>query len=158
LICINFATPSGMHDSAAAKTEALNGLARIKRSSVFGRWRTRRALNEIAPSHCLPPRDQECADYCLQRCDYSRDLRSAEWGPTVILRGNNSQDRMSALAHKRTSQHVRAMSALPPNADIDRSHRESASGIKNPGLCQRRTSGTLPSPHREHPNAMLRDT
>ena len=54
MICINFATPSGMHDSAAAKTEALNGLARIKRSSVFGRWRTRRALNEIAPSHCLP--------------------------------------------------------------------------------------------------------
>ena len=67
-------------------------------------------------------------------------------------------NRMSALAHKRTSQHVRAMSALPPKADIDRSHRESASGIKNPGLCQRRTSGTLPSPHREHPNAMLRDT
>jgi hypothetical protein len=35
--------------------------------------------------------------------NYSRDLRSAEWGLIVILRGNNPQDRMSAL---------------PPKADI----------------------------------------
>src|SRR3974390_1705898 len=34
--------------------------------------------------------------------DYSRDFRSAEWGPTVILRSNNPQDRMSALGQKRT--------------------------------------------------------
>jgi hypothetical protein len=31
--------------------------------------------------------------------DYNRDLRPAKWGPTVILRGNNLQDRMSALGH-----------------------------------------------------------
>jgi hypothetical protein len=35
--------------------------------------------------------------------DYSRDLRPAERGPTVILRGNNPQG---------------LMSALPPKADI----------------------------------------
>jgi hypothetical protein len=50
--------------------------------------------------------------------DYSRDLRSAEWGPIIILRGNNPQDRMSALGHKRTSWHFQSMSALPPKADI----------------------------------------
>src|SRR6516225_2179567 len=50
--------------------------------------------------------------------DYSRDLRTAEWGPTVILRGNNPQDRMSALGQKQTSRHLQPMSALPPKADI----------------------------------------
>ena len=33
----------------------------------------------------------------LTDCDYIKDLRPAEWGPTAILRGNNPQDRMSAL-------------------------------------------------------------
>ena len=51
----------------------------------------RNSFDEIASSHCLPrglgPR---------QLCDYSRDSRPAEWAPTVILRGNNPQDRMSA--------------------------------------------------------------
>src|SRR6516225_3777901 len=61
---------------------------------------------------------KECVDCRLKRCDYSRDLRSAEWGPTVILRGNNSQDRMSALGQKRTFSEVYAISALPPKADI----------------------------------------
>jgi hypothetical protein len=37
--------------------------------------------------------------------DYTRDLRPAEWGSSVILRSNNPQDRMSAL---------------PPKADMDR--------------------------------------
>jgi hypothetical protein len=32
-----------------------------------------------------------------RRWDYSKDLRSEEWGSTVILRGNKPQDRMSAL-------------------------------------------------------------
>src|SRR6516162_3100913 len=36
----------------------------------------------------------------------------------VILRGNNPQDRMSALGQKRTLHGVRPMSALPPKADI----------------------------------------
>src|SRR5215470_6709613 len=56
-----------------------------------------------------------CADF---GCDYSRDLRAAKWGPTVILRGNNPQDRMSALGHKRTFNYLRRMSALPPKADV----------------------------------------
>ena len=43
---------------------------------------------------------------------------SVEWGPTVILRGKNPQDRMSALGQKQTSGHVQSMSALPPKADI----------------------------------------
>jgi hypothetical protein len=38
--------------------------------------------------------------------DYSRDLRLAKWGPIIILRGNNRQDRMSALGQKRTSRPV----------------------------------------------------
>src|SRR5262249_39947229 len=48
--------------------------------------------------------------------NYSRDLRSAEWGPAVILRSNNAQDRMSALGHKQTYAAQKGMSALPPIA------------------------------------------
>ena len=50
--------------------------------------------------------------------DYSRDFRSAEWGATVILRGNNPQDAMSALGQKQTLGDLRLMSALLPKADI----------------------------------------
>ena len=63
------------------------------------------------------PKAQACADYALE-CDYSRDLRLAEWGAPVILRGNNPQDRMSALGQKQTLQGILLMSALPPKADI----------------------------------------
>jgi hypothetical protein len=49
----------------------------------------------------------------LTECDYSRDLRLAEWGQTVILRGNNYRNRMSALGQKRTCARVKAMSAYP---------------------------------------------
>ena len=49
---------------------------------------------------------------------------SVEWGPTVILRGKNPQDRMSALGQKRTLECVRAMSALPPKADIGTQSRD----------------------------------
>jgi tripartite-type tricarboxylate transporter receptor subunit TctC len=35
-----------------------------------------------------------------------------EWGPTVILRGNNPRDRMSALGQKRTLLRVIGMSVL----------------------------------------------
>src|SRR5215472_570209 len=66
------------------------------------------------------PTAGSCADF---GCDYSRVLRPVEWGPTVILRGNNAQDRMSALGQKQTSELVRVMSALPPKADITRSPR-----------------------------------
>ena len=59
-----------------------------------------------------------------RRWDYSRDLRPAEWGLTVILRGNNPQDPMSALGQKRTFVHVQVMSALPPKADIGTQSRD----------------------------------
>jgi hypothetical protein len=36
----------------------------------------------------------------------------------VILRGNNPQDRMSALGQKQTFTYLWPMSALPPKADI----------------------------------------
>src|SRR6516164_3659884 len=36
----------------------------------------------------------------------------------IKLRGNNLKLPMSALGRKRTSEHVRVMSALPPKADI----------------------------------------
>ena len=35
-----------------------------------------------------------------------------------FLRGNNIQDRMSALGQKQTFRNVQLMSALPPKADI----------------------------------------
>jgi hypothetical protein len=40
--------------------------------------------------------------------DYSRDLQSPEWGQTVILRGKNPQNRMSALGggFNRSTQHL----------------------------------------------------
>src|SRR5215469_18903806 len=63
------------------------------------------------------PTAGSCADF---GCDYSRVLRPAKWGPTVILRGNNPHDRMSALGQKRTLEYVSAMSALLPKADIHR--------------------------------------
>jgi hypothetical protein len=50
--------------------------------------------------------------------DYSRDFQPAEWGPIIIFRGNNPQDRMSALGQKQTLGNVAPMSALPPIADI----------------------------------------
>ena len=50
--------------------------------------------------------------------NYSRDLRPAEWGPGIKLHSNNLELPMSALGQKRTLRHLRAMSALPPKADI----------------------------------------
>jgi hypothetical protein len=49
--------------------------------------------------------------------DYIRDLRRGKWGST-FLRSNNSNRLMSALGQKQTSRDFRAMSALPPKADI----------------------------------------
>src|SRR5262249_688053 len=60
-------------------------------------YTTTNSFDEIAASHCpargLGPR---------QSCDYIRDLRWAEWGQIIILRGNNPQERMSALGQKQT--------------------------------------------------------
>jgi hypothetical protein len=39
-------------------------------------------------------------------------------GPSTTPHGTNSASLMSAMGHKRTSRHVRLMSALPPKADI----------------------------------------
>jgi len=41
-----------------------------------------------------------------------------EWGSGVSLHGSNLKPPMSDLGQKRTSAHVRSMSALPPKADI----------------------------------------
>src|SRR6516225_5310404 len=73
----------------------------------------RRSRRRIAGSL---PRDY--ADDSFQRFNHSRVLRPAEWGPTVILRSNNPQDRMSALGQKQTWQLILRMSPLPPKADI----------------------------------------
>jgi len=54
--------------------------------------------------------------------DYSRDLRPAKWGSGITLHSNNLVPPMSALGQKRTFRNVRAMSALPPKADMDQ-HR-----------------------------------
>src|SRR5262249_2037645 len=53
-----------------------------------------------------------------RRADRSSCSVPTEWGPEVILRGSNPQERMSALGQKRTFTHLRPMSALPPKADI----------------------------------------
>src|SRR5262249_31494563 len=82
-------------------------------------YTTTNSFDEIAASHCpargLGPR---------QSCDYIRDLRWGEWGQIIILRGNNPQERMSALGQKQTSRHLQPMSALPPKADIDHDGRD----------------------------------
>jgi hypothetical protein len=48
----------------------------------------------------------------LQRADYSRDLRPAEWGRTIHLRCKNREPRMSALGQKRTLLNATGMAAL----------------------------------------------
>jgi hypothetical protein len=50
------------------------------------------------------PKAQGCANHALEWRNYSRDLRPEEWGPNVILHGNNPDDRMSALGQKQTSE------------------------------------------------------
>ena len=51
--------------------------------------------------------------------DASRHSVADQISESRIVRHSNPQDRMSALGQKRTSEHVRVMSALPPKADID---------------------------------------
>jgi hypothetical protein len=43
---------------------------------------------------------------------------TGEMGFRASLHGSNPNALMSAVGHKRTSRHVRSMSALPPKADI----------------------------------------
>jgi hypothetical protein len=44
----------------------------------------------------------------LQRCDYSRDLRPAEWGSGISLHGSNPEPPMSALGGEfnESTQHL----------------------------------------------------
>ena len=48
----------------------------------------------------------------------TEELATGGMGFDRHLRGNNPQDRMSALGQKQTSRHLQPMSALPPIADI----------------------------------------
>jgi hypothetical protein len=41
----------------------------------------------------------DCADYRLQKRDYSRDLRLGEWGSGVSLHGSNPEPPMIAVGH-----------------------------------------------------------
>jgi hypothetical protein len=50
--------------------------------------------------------------------NYSRDLRLAKWGSEVRLHRSIPEPLMSALGQKRTLGHPRAMSALPPKAEM----------------------------------------
>jgi hypothetical protein len=43
------------------------------------------------------PKVQNYTPAGLQQRDYSRDLRPAKWGSTVILRSSNSANRMSQM-------------------------------------------------------------
>ena len=74
--------------------------------------------------------------------NYSRDLRPAEWGPTIILRSKNPRDRMSALGQKQTFSNVGAMSALPPKADIAL-HRSECPLCANSGREQVQQKSTI---------------
>jgi hypothetical protein len=47
-----------------------------------------------------------------------QDFTIGGMGSDRLLRNSDPQDRMSALGQKRTSEHFRSMSALPPKADI----------------------------------------
>jgi hypothetical protein len=58
------------------------------------------------------------ADDGFQRRDYSRDLRSAEWGSMINLRCKSLESPMSALGQKQTFSPSVAISAPPPKADI----------------------------------------
>src|SRR6516225_3522804 len=52
--------------------------------------------------------------------DYSRDLRLAKWGSGIKLHSRNPEPLMSALGQKQTFRNAKAMSALPPKADMVR--------------------------------------
>jgi hypothetical protein len=54
----------------------------------------------------------------LQRTELQQGFATSEMGRIVILRGNDPQDRMSALGQKQTFSELCVMSALPPKADI----------------------------------------
>src|SRR6516162_4727195 len=63
---------------------------------------------------------QKAPDHANCKHNYSSDFLPAEWGSGVSLHGSNPDPLMSALGQKRTVECVRAMSALPPKADIRR--------------------------------------
>jgi hypothetical protein len=68
-------------------------------------------LNEIASSHCL---------HNAEWTQLQQGFATGEMGFRDQLQRGNSEPLMSALGQKRTFECVRAMSALPPKADIRR--------------------------------------
>ena len=58
------------------------------------------------------------ADDGFQRRDYSRDLRSAEWGSMINLRCKSLRHRCPLWVRSGHGAIMRRMSALPPKADI----------------------------------------
>jgi hypothetical protein len=70
----------------------------------------------IRSDHLLPSPRLKLRDW---DCNYSRELRTVEWGSGVSLHGSNPEPPMSALGHKRTFWPFIAMSTLPSKADID---------------------------------------
>jgi hypothetical protein len=83
-------------------------------------------------------------------------LRLTKWGSGVSLHGSNPEPLMSALGQEQTFRSVRAMSALPPKADItaaqtnvrfvpkaDIMHRSNImSGSWKPACLKQRSRGT----------------
>src|SRR5262249_367922 len=83
----------------------------------------RRSLNQQSlksnrASALPPPRQRASADYVLKLTKLQQGFVTEGWGFRVKLLGSNPEPPMSALGQKRTSHDVRAMSALPPKADI----------------------------------------
>ena len=68
------------------------------------------------------------ADDGFQRPDYSRDLRSAEWGSMINLRCKSLESPMSQVGQKQTFCHVRLESVLLPITDIRQMGRHVRSG------------------------------
>jgi hypothetical protein len=62
------------------------------------------------------PKAQDYADFQSAITAGICDRRNEVHG--LVLHGSNPDAPMSALGQKRTSEHVRVMSALPPKADI----------------------------------------
>src|SRR6516225_4753596 len=63
---------------------------------------------------------QDCADL---RCNYSRDLTTAEWGSGVSLHGSNLEPLMCASGQKQTFKRLRLMSALGDGLNRSVQHR-----------------------------------
>jgi hypothetical protein len=64
------------------------------------------------------PKTQSLCDYALELTQLQQGFVTDGMGFRVKLHSSNFEPLMSALGQKRTSEDVKAMSALPPKADI----------------------------------------